>query len=192
MKIVLAFSAALAAAAVASPASAADFVPGDPQFQVFGNPFTGTDPVSATIGNGGLSGSGSDSYFFAIGPATGEAIGLGSGSISTSFSSFGQTSFSFDSVTFNNGSNVFVVPITALGGGSGGALANIPIFSGVVNTLTVNYTATGNASYGGQLTFIPGGIPEPMTWSLMILGFAAVGFAMRRKKKETVRVRYAF
>jgi hypothetical protein len=56
----------------------------------------------------------------------------------------------------------------------------------------VNYNATGtNASYGGNLTFAP--VPEPMTWAMMILGFAVVGFAMRRRREDqTARVRYAF
>ena len=129
---------------------------------------------------------------FQIGPVTGNGIGLGSGSLITSFSNIGPTSLIFNSVTFSNGISTFIVPISALGTGSAASLSNIPIFSGNVNTLSVNYTATGNAAFGGQLTFIPGGIPEPMTWALMILGFAAIGFAMRRRTKEEARVRFAF
>ena len=34
-------------------------------------------------------------------------------------------------------------------------------------------------------------VPEPSTWMLMLLGMAGVGFAMRRKEKQTLRVRYA-
>lgn len=35
-------------------------------------------------------------------------------------------------------------------------------------------------------------VPEPSTWALLMLGFAAVGFTMRRQKGEReVRVRYA-
>ena len=34
-------------------------------------------------------------------------------------------------------------------------------------------------------------VPEPSTWMLMLLGMAAVGFTMRRKEKNTLRVRYA-
>ena len=36
-----------------------------------------------------------------------------------------------------------------------------------------------------------GAVPEPATWMLMLLGMAGVGFSMRRKDKQTLRVRYA-
>ena len=35
-----------------------------------------------------------------------------------------------------------------------------------------------------------GAVPEPTTWMLMLLGMAGVGFSMRRKGKQTLRVRY--
>ncbi len=35
-----------------------------------------------------------------------------------------------------------------------------------------------------------GGVPEPATWAMMLLGFAAIGAGMRRRQK--VAVRYAF
>ena len=40
-----------------------------------------------------------------------------------------------------------------------------------------------------KLTFSPA-VPEPATWMFMMLGMAAVGFTMRRKDKQTLRVRY--
>ena len=192
MKKILSLVAVSAALAYSPAASAADFVPPAPEFQVFGNPLTGTETVSGSISRNGLTGTGTDNFIFRIGPVNGSPIGLGSGSIITSFSLLGPTSLTFNSVTFNNGVNNFVVPITAIGSGAAATLSNIPIFSGNFNTLSVYWTATGNASYGGNLTFIPGGIPEPMTWAMMILGFAAVGFAMRRRNEEVARVRYAF
>jgi len=33
----------------------------------------------------------------------------------------------------------------------------------------------------------PGAVPEPATWAMMIAGFSAVGGAMRRKRRQTVR-----
>lgn len=35
-----------------------------------------------------------------------------------------------------------------------------------------------------------GAVPEPSTWIFMLLGMTGVGFAMRRKDKQTLRVRY--
>jgi hypothetical protein len=37
-------------------------------------------------------------------------------------------------------------------------------------------------------------VPEPSTWAMMLFGFGAVGFGMRRRKSEgkTARVRFAF
>jgi hypothetical protein len=33
------------------------------------------------------------------------------------------------------------------------------------------------------------GVPEPATWAMMILGFGAIGFQMRRKRVSNTRVR---
>ena len=46
----------------------------------------------------------------------------------------------------------------------------------------------GNASFSATFA---GGVPEPATWALMILGFGAVGAAMRRKQQVAAKVRFA-
>ena len=57
---------------------------------------------------------------------------------------------------------------------------------GSLNTLVVNGTAGtsagANASFAGTLSFdgTPA-VPEPATWAMMLLGFGAVGFGMRRR-----------
>ena len=48
----------------------------------------------------------------------------------------------------------------------------------------------------GQVGSASGGdtppVPEPSTWAMMLFGFGALGFAMRRRRgKETLRFRYA-
>ena len=35
-------------------------------------------------------------------------------------------------------------------------------------------------------------VPEPMTWALLILGFGAVGGAMRYRRRASINVRYSF
>ena len=37
-------------------------------------------------------------------------------------------------------------------------------------------------SPSGEGTPVPGGVPEPATWAMMLLGFAGVGMAMRRNR----------
>lgn len=190
MKKILSLVAVSAALAYSPAASAADFLPNTPEFQVTGNPLTGTEVVSASLSRSALNGTGTDNFIFRIGPINGNGIGLGNGSVITGLSIGGLTSLTFNSVTFNNGVSTFIVPISAIGVGSAASIGNIPIFSGNVNTLSVNWTASGPASYVGNLSFSP--VPEPMTWAMLIFGFAAVGFAMRRRNEASARVRYAF
>jgi PEP-CTERM motif len=192
MKKLVALGLAAAAMAYSPAASAANFLPGGPNFQVFGNPLTGLEPVTGAITNTvNAAGSYTDNFFFQIGPVTGAPIGLGSGSITTTFTG-PSDQLTFTSVLFNNGFSNFVLPISVISGGAGGSLAGIPVYSGLVNTLTVNYTTPAPLTgYSGRLRYTPGGIPEPMTWMMMILGFGAVGFALRRRRDQDVRVRYA-
>lgn len=42
---------------------------------------------------------------------------------------------------------------------------------------------SGNGSVGGTIT-IAQAVPEPGTWGMMLLGFGAVGFAMRRRRES--------
>ena len=44
---------------------------------------------------------------------------------------------------------------------------------------TANQTGFDNITFG---SVTPGGVPEPSTWAMMLLGFGAVGFAMRRRR----------
>ena len=44
----------------------------------------------------------------------------------------------------------------------------------------------GNASS----SLVAGAVPEPATWMMMILGFAAVGFGMRTRVKQKLQVTY--
>lgn len=57
-----------------------------------------------------------------------------------------------------------------------------------IGTLNLNWQASSNLTLFS--TGVPGGVPEPTTWALMILGFGGIGSAMRRSKTK-VRVSYA-
>jgi hypothetical protein len=38
----------------------------------------------------------------------------------------------------------------------------------------------------GNLTFQVVAVPEPATWTMLVLGFGAVGFVMRRRRRPTM------
>ena len=60
-------------------------------------------------------------------------------------------------------------------------LANPVTLGASTYTLTINGDNSGAGSLGGSIT-IRQAVPEPATWAMMLLGFGAVGFAMRRRR----------
>lgn len=44
-------------------------------------------------------------------------------------------------------------------------------------------TNIGGNGFAGFAAGVPGGVPEPSTWALLILGFGAIGAAMRRRAR---------
>lgn len=70
-------------------------------------------------------------------------------------------------------------------------------FSGIPSSITLDRITTRYQSVNGKDsgvgigTSVTGAVPEPSTWALMILGFGAVGMAMRRRRNVTTKVSYA-
>ena len=60
-------------------------------------------------------------------------------------------------------------------------LANPVQLGAAQYTLTINGNNSGAGSLGGSIT-IRQAVPEPATWAMMLIGFGAVGFAMRRRR----------
>ena len=63
-------------------------------------------------------------------------------------------------------------------------------FTSGVNTLTfdvVNYAQNGGNPAGLNVQFLstPGGVPEPATWAMMLVGFGGLGAAMRSQRKRS-------
>ncbi|TCJ32191.1 PEP-CTERM sorting domain-containing protein [Parafrankia sp. BMG5.11] len=93
---------------------------------------------------------------------------------------------------------VFKFENLALGGGS-----NFFGFQGIDGQSIASASLTFNGTGIGDVRQIrldevsagPGAVPEPATWAMMLFGFGAVGFGMRRRRSKEggqTRVRYAF
>src|SRR5215204_2675669 len=55
---------------------------------------------------------------------------------------------------------------------------------GPYNLVEINGNNSGAGSLGGSITIRQANaVPEPATWAMMLVGFGAVGFAMRRRQK---------
>ena len=101
--------------------------------------------------------------------------------------------FSFISI------NGVVGQFTNSGSVSSATVVDVPVsftsnnFLRLVGQLNPGGNGTGDGLITGSLTFTasqaPGGVPEPATWALLILGFGTVGGAMRRRSR--MRVAYA-
>ncbi|HEV2594372.1 MAG TPA: FxDxF family PEP-CTERM protein [Sphingomicrobium sp.] len=154
--------------------------------------------VSATFGDTGIpTGNFTDIFTFQSPfPAT------GSGSVTTSLASlaFGSAiDTDLLSVLFNGmpapviyrdaaGNVCPTKGVGSCGASTQFALTNVPILFGPgnFNTITVNGLSRGNGSYGGQGTLVPRAVPEPATWAMMLLGFGAIGFSMRRRRRPVL------
>lgn len=64
---------------------------------------------------------------------------------------------------------------------------------GLTHTLTVTgyFTSGPTASYAGTFNANLPAVPEPGTWALMLLGFGATGFMLRRRNRRSVLAQVA-
>jgi len=74
-------------------------------------------------------------------------------------------------------------------GGDLGAINQWSTFSlsGLFDQITITGTGSGFHPFGiDNINFASdGAVPEPATWAMMLLGFGAVGFAMRRERNSS-------
>jgi hypothetical protein len=103
---------------------------------------------------------------------TGFPLGVTSGSYSNVFDLLVASSYNPAYITANGGT---------VAGAEGALLSSI---------------ASGQAYLNIHTTVVPGGeirgflvaVPEPATWMTMLLGFAVIGFALRRRRTSLARV----
>jgi hypothetical protein len=71
-------------------------------------------------------------------------------------------------------------------GGPTHAITLLPASFGT-GTYRLNFagTTTGGGGESGTLSFFAA-VPEPGTWGMMLLGFAGIGFAMRRRRRPAL------
>lgn len=167
-KAILAATAAMAAFAMAAPASATVVDPinlaGIPGFDSFSGTVTGN---MATF---------TDTFSFTLSGPFSAAANL------TSISLNGFGNIAFTSVTLNG------IALSISNGVVSSAETTSPLFiTGNSHELVVQ--GTGNGSYGGSIV-VTSPIPEPATWAMMIAGIAAVGMTMRRRN-QNVRVAFS-
>lgn len=64
----------------------------------------------------------------------------------------------------------------------GNIYSDVPVFSPIVNN-------SRDATF--SVTIAEAAVPEPATWAMMIIGFGAVGFSVRRRQGNTAQARAA-
>jgi len=97
------------------------------------------------------------------------------GGVNNATSSGGVISFSSDFVNFGEGDRSYAFSLTSIFDPLNAAAGQSLDTFGAVATGSFEAAIGGG---GGQ-----GGVPEPATWAMLIVGFAGIGYAVRRKTK---------
>jgi hypothetical protein len=183
----------LASAALAGQASAA----------TFDFPSENTSWYSATNGSGTIPNGGATNYMWTAGDYVSQLVtntGLTSvTSYSGSFTILNVLNQTLNVDAVINGTTVGSFAINGCGYCSQNQLVNVAFsfgaVAGVGDDYTVAYVFSNTiASGSGSIKFLDGGsgtlensVPEPATWAMLLAGFGAVGYGMRRKQAVTVR-----
>ena len=122
---------------------------------------------------------GEQAAFFAVpgtvngAPATIDTISFGTGIFGTLSINAAGLGFT----QYNGGGPLFTGPGSA------------PVFAPGTFQLTNSFFPEQNSTL--TISAVGGAVPEPATWGLFLLGFGAMGFAMRRRNAAKTTVSYA-
>ena len=130
--------------------------------------FAADGSAVASFNSSGAGTTFSDTYTFTL-PAGFASTSLTSAAVN------GMTDTAFTSVMLNG----TTLTTNSAGSIDEKSLLNVPVNPGS-NTLVVNGTSGGLFSYGGNISFAAlTAVPEPASWTLMIMGFGGLGAALR-------------
>ena len=111
----------------------------------------------------------------------------------------GEVALTLSTSTLFNGSNIDFVsgtlngtPLTfnRLSGGQFEFGFVGPIAMMDVNTLNISGFTSGNGSFAGDISF--SAVPEPSTWAMMLIGFGAIGWMVRRRRSTKIGANVSF
>lgn len=175
----VAIAAALGAGFVAAPASAAPVIACDTDSCTFGN----ADP---TVGPGTFN----DLYTFTLpfartftGRIFSQAVNFPVDNVN--FVSNGVTLNSLDS----NGVTVQSRTWANTSVGNPEVRTISAVLAAGTHTIRARGSSGRDGAYSGEATLA--GVPEPLTWAMMIMGFGLVGAGLRRRRGQAVRIAYA-
>ena len=156
--------------------------------------------VTYSVSNGGLfiAGPGQSSN-----PTT--ALGVNTPSGGALNIAFAQTQSAFGADLFQNfgggsqqGTAATFTLNFLLGGSNVGTYTSLVApngggFFGLTGTSfdTVTVSQAGGFAVVDNVSFAAGAVPEPATWAMMVVGFGALGFAVRRRQPGGTRIRFA-
>jgi hypothetical protein len=177
-KLLLSAVGAMALAGMASAANAATTVTG-----TIPSPAVLTPPASATFGSV-LSGSGSfsDSFTFTIAGVDGNQYPTNA-QLSTLLLN-GSQDVHFTSITLD-GMSVFTQTSVSPNPETWAILDPVLLLSGNHTINVVGNLVGPTGSYSGTIN-VQAAVPEAKTWAMMMLGFGAMGVAMRRRRKPVL------
>lgn len=141
--------------------------------------------------------SGSTGNFYAVGGSNGSPAVLSLASFlkigSLSFVWGSPDDFNIFEVLDGNGNSIFSYAGNNVKAGVGGFRDSLVTFrfddTTVDNVKALRFSSSQPAFEFDNVAVEP--IPEPGVWAMILIGFAAIGFSLRRRDKNKLRVRFA-